>query len=177
MTMLTIQDIDGPIEITFDDLKKFHGTRSICGLTVGYTMLRAAWESLSDGKPLDRSTIEVETAFGGPGGRDAVEMVTRAVSREAFKVVGDKQPDTKIAEAAKGAYWYRVSAGGKAVELGLKPDVMPKEFVRLRRLLLANEATAEQRAEFRALQLELSNRLLSMEPLDAFNVLSTVEAT
>lgn len=177
MTTLTIQDIDGPIEITFDDLKKFHGTRSICGLTVGYTMLRAAWECLSDGNPLDRNTIEVDTAFGGPGGRDAVEMVTRAVSREAFKVVSDKQPDTKIAEAAKGAYWYRVSAGGKTVELGLKPDVMPKEFVRLRRLMLANEATAEQREEFRTLQLKLSNRLLSTEPLDAFNVLSMVEAT
>jgi len=176
MSTLTYQDIDGPIEITFDDLKKFHGTRSICGLTVGYTMLRAAWECLSDGEPLERSTIRVETAFGGPGGRDAVEMVTRAVSREAFQVVSNKPHNTQIAEAAKGAYWYRVSANGKTVELGLNPDVMPKAFVKLRRKLLAGDATADQRMEFRALQFELSNRLLSMEPLDAFNVLSTGEA-
>jgi len=97
------------------------------------------------------------------------------VSREAFVVVADKQPDTLIAEAAKGAYWYRVSANGRAVELGLKPDVMPKEFVTLRRRLLSGDATAEQNERFRALQYELSNRLLSMEPLDAFNVLSVVD--
>lgn len=84
MTALTIQDVDEPLEITFDDLKKFHGTRSICGLTVGYTVMRAAWASLADGEPLDRNDITVETGFPGPGARDAVEMVTRAVSREAF---------------------------------------------------------------------------------------------
>ena len=107
MTALFIQDIDGSIEITFDDVKKFHGTRSLCGLTVGFTVLRAAWASLSDGKPLDRNDISVATAFPGPGARDAVEMVTRAVTRGAFKVVSDKQPNDQIAEAAKGAYWYR----------------------------------------------------------------------
>jgi len=176
MTALAYQDIDGPIEITFDDLKKFHGTRSICGLTVGYTMLRAAWESLGDGKPLDRTAITVETAFGGPGGRDAIEMVTRAVSRDAFTLVSDKQPNAHIAEAAKGAYWYRVSVNGRSVELGLKPNMMPEQFVSLRRKLLSGDATEEERAAFRNLQFELSNRLLSMEPLKAFNVLSISDA-
>ena len=176
MTALTYQDIDGPIEVTFDDLKKFHGTRSICGLTVGYTMLCAAWESLSDGKPLDRGAIVIEAAFGGPGVCDAVEMVTRAVSREAFQLVSDKQPDEQIAEAAKGVYWYKVSADGRVVELGLKPEVVPKEFVGLRRKLLAGDGTSEKRAAFRELQFEFSNRLLSMNPLDAFNVLSMNKA-
>ena len=95
MKTLAYKDVDGPIEISFDDVKKYHGTRSLCGLTVGYTVLGAAWASLSDGEPLDRNDITVETAFGGPGARDAVEMVTRAVSREAFQLVGNKQPDEK----------------------------------------------------------------------------------
>ena len=172
MTALFIQDIDGSIEITFDDVKKFHGTRSLCGLTVGFTVLRAAWASLSDGKPLDRNDISVATAFPGPGARDAVEMVTRAVSRGAFKVVSDKQPDGQIAEAAKGAYWYKFTGNGKSVEIGLKPDVMPKDFVRLRRKLLDQKATDEEKTTFRGLQFELSNRLLSMDPMSAFNLLS-----
>jgi len=177
MKTLAYKDVDGPIEISFDDLKKYHGTRSLCGLSVGYTVLGAAWESLSDGEPLDRNDIKVETAFGGPGGRDAVEMVTRAVSREAFKLVADKQPDENIAEAAKGAYWYRITANGKAVELGLKPDILPTDFVKLRRILLAGDATAEQAATFRGLQFELSKRLLSMDPLNAFNVLSITDVS
>lgn len=176
MTALTIQDVDEPLEITFDDLKKFHGTRSICGLTVGYTVMRAAWSSLADGEPLDRNDITVETGFPGPGARDAVEMVTRAVSREAFHVVTDKQPDAQIAEAAKGAYWYRITAKGRAVELGLKHEVLPNDFVKLRRILLAGNATPAQAESFRGLQFELSDRLLAMDPLEAFNVLSNTDA-
>ena len=138
-------------------------------------MLGAAWASLSDGEPLDRNDITVETAFGGPGARDAVEMVTRAVSREAFALVSDKQPDENIAEAAKGAYWYKITARGRAVELGLKQDILPKDFIRLRRKSLAGEASAEEMETFRDLQIELSNRLLSMDPLSAFNVLSVTD--
>ncbi len=177
MTALVYKDIDGPIEITFDDVKKFHGTRSLCGLSVGYTVLRAAWATLSDGGPLDRNDIKVETAFGGPGARDAVEMVTRAVSREAFHVVSDKKPDANIAEAAKGAYWYRVTAKGKSVEFGLKQNILPTEFITLRRKVLAGTATTEEATTFRSLQIELSERLLSMDPLDAFNVLSITNSS
>ena len=39
MKTLAYKDVDGPIEISFDDVKKYHGTRSLCGLTVGYTVL------------------------------------------------------------------------------------------------------------------------------------------
>ena len=175
MKTLAYKDVDGPIEISFDDVKKYHGTRSLCGLTVGYTVLGAAWASLSDGEPLDRNDITVETAFGGPGARDAVEMVTRAVSREAFQLVSDKQPDENIAEAAKGAYWYKITVNGRAVELGLKQDILPKDFIRLRRKSLAGEASTEEMETFRGLQYELSNRLLSMDPLSAFNVLSVTD--
>ena len=177
MTALTIQDIDGPLEITFDDLKKYHGTRSICGLSVGFTVLRAAWASLSDGEPLDRNDISVATAFGGAGARDAIEMITRAVSRDAFDVVKDKQADAQIAEAAKGAYWYRITVKGRVIEFGLKQSVLPDDFVRLRRKQLAGDATAEQKVAFRGSQIELSSRLLSMDPLDAFNVLSVSDAS
>ena len=86
MITLSIDDQDGPLEIGFEDLKKFHGTRSICGLTVGFTILSAAWPHLSAGQPLARDTIEIETGFPGPGARDAFEMITRAVSREAYHI-------------------------------------------------------------------------------------------
>ena len=176
MNTLSVKDVDGPIEISFEDLKKYHGTRALCGLTVGYTVLSAAWQSLSDGEPLDRDDITVETAFPGPGARDAVEMVTRAVSREAFKVVSDKKPDKNIAEAAKGAYWYRITAKGRAVELGLKQGILPNDFLRLRRKLLAGDGNATEAETFRGLQKKLSSKLLSMDnPLDAFNVLSITD--
>ena len=102
-------------------------------------------------------------------------MITRAVSRDAFELVSNKQADAQIAEAAKGAYWYRITAKGRVIEFGLKQTVLPDDFVRLRRKLMAGDATAEETVAFRALQIELSNRLLSIDPLDAFNVLSIAD--
>jgi len=169
MKTLSIADQDGPLEIGFEDLKKFHGTRSICGLTVGFTILSAAWPHLSAGQPLARDTIEIETGFPGPGARDAFEMVTRAVSRDAYHVRTGINPTPKIAEAAKGAYWFRVSSGDKAVELGLKPEVVPSEFVARRRRILAGDADAREAAAFRSLQREFSTRLLIMDPAEAVN--------
>jgi hypothetical protein len=58
------------------------------------------------------------------------------------------------------------------VELGLKQQVLPDDFIRLRRLLLAGEANEQDKQTFRGLQKELSSRLLSMDPLSAVNVLS-----
>lgn len=169
MRTLSIADQDGPLEIGFEDLKKFHGTRSICGLSVGFTILSAAWPHLSAGQPLPRDTIEIETGFPGPGARDAFEMVTRAVSREAYHIRTGISPGPQIAEAAKGAYWFRVSSGGKAVEFGLKPEVVPAEFVARRRKILAGSADADEAARFRSLQKEFSTRLLTMDPAEAVN--------
>lgn len=169
MRTLSVDDQDGPMEIGFEDLKKFHGTRSICGLTVGFTILSAAWPHLSAGQPLARDTIEIETGFPGPGARDAFEMVTRAVSRDAYHIRTGISPGPQIAEAAKGAYWFRVSSGGRAVELGLKPEVVPPEFVARRRRMLSGNADADEAAAFRSLQKEFSTRLLNMEPAEAVN--------
>ena len=69
MNTLSVKDVDGPIEISFEDLKKYHGTRALCGLTVGYTVLGAAWQSLSDGEPLDRDDITC-LLYTSPSPRD-----------------------------------------------------------------------------------------------------------
>ena len=41
---------------------------------------RERFRSSDDGKLLERREIELVTAFPGPGGRDAFEMVTRCVT-------------------------------------------------------------------------------------------------
>ena len=169
--ILTITDIDGPIELTFEDLIKYHGTRSICGLTVGYTALRVVWQKLSPNAPVNRDLTSIVTAFPGPGARDAFEMVTRAVSREQYEVATNFTHGPMIAEAAKGAYWFKFTIDQNSIEIGLKPDMVPKDFVPLRRLLLAGNAQPEDAKKFRSIQHDFSKKLLATDPFDAFNIL------
>ncbi len=135
-------------------------------------MLHAAWQVLSPDKPVKRECVDIQSAFPGPGARDAFEMVTRAVSREKYTIATDVTPGPMIAEAAKGAYWFKVTMDGGSVELGLKPDVVPRDFLKLRRLLLSDDASDEEAKTFRSIQHGFSKSLLGMEPLDAVNVLS-----
>ncbi len=176
MDNLSIYDEAGPLEIGFDDLRKFHGSASICGLTVSYVVMQAAWRELGGG-PLSRQQISVETGFPGPGARDGFEMVTRAVSREAYHIRTDVAPDDRIAEAAKGAYFFRFLTPDNSVSLGLAPSAVPDEFVPFRRHVLSGEATDSEQKAFRALQLEFSSFLQGAANREVVNVLDDAAYT
>jgi len=172
MDTLSVLDQSEVIEMTFDDLKKFHGVKSICGLTVSFKVMQAAWDALASGAPIPRDELSVATAFPGPGARDGFEMVMRAVTREKYWIEKDVAPSDKIAEAAKGAYFFRITGNGQVVALGLKPEVVPSDFVPLRRRQLKGELSEGEQSQFRRIQFDFSNALLSLSPSDAVNLFS-----
>ena len=57
------------------------------------------------------------------------------------------------------------------IELGLKPEVVPAEFVPSRRQLARGNATKTEVAAFRALQFEFSENLRGLDAFEAVNVL------
>lgn len=171
MDTLKVLDQSDVIELTFDDLKKFHGTKSICGLTVSFKVMQAAWDALASGAPIRRSQLSVATAFPGPGARDGFEMVMRAVTREAYRIEEGVAPSETVAEAAKGAYFFRITGNGRVAALGLRPEVVPSDFVPLRRRQLLGQFSENDQAEFRRLQFTFSDALLSMSHDDAVNLL------
>ncbi len=170
--MLRVLDDADLIEFEFPDLQKFHGSRSICGLTVAYTIMRAAFDELADGQPLDRKSLHVTSAFPGPGARDGFELVTRAASQDRYAIDTSVEPTDKIAEAAKGAYYFKVVSSSASVELGLRPEIVPAEFVPLRRKQLSGTASTDELSKFRTLQFQFSDRLLSAATSEAVNLLN-----
>lgn len=159
------------LSFEFDDLVRYHGTKAICGLTVAYKVMEAAWETLWKEATPRRDVLTVATAFPGPGTRDGFEMVTRAVSRKAYQVLSGIVAGPLVAEAAKGAYFFRLSDDQQVIELGLKPEVVPADFVPRRRQLARGEATEADATAFRALQFAFSDSLRGLDPFEAVNVL------
>lgn len=78
----TIQVVDRgrPIGFSFDDMLRYHGGGSPGGVAHAFKVLERALPLLSPDGLSERREIVVETAFGGPGARDAFELVTRAVT-------------------------------------------------------------------------------------------------
>ena len=76
-----------------------------------------------------------------------------------------------MSEAAKGAYFFQLSDGNHIIKLGMKPGMLPKDFITRRRAMARGEASASDVATFRAIQFEFSNTLLALAPEEAVNVI------
>ena len=88
MTDTVLRVLEGGKELTytFADITKFHGFGFPGGVAHGLKVMERALPLLDGGRPLERREISVRTAFRGPGGRDAFEMVTRCVTENRFVV-------------------------------------------------------------------------------------------
>jgi hypothetical protein len=98
----------------------------------------------------------VETAFGGPGARDAFEHVTRAVSGERFHL------DPALARPERGLtlerFVFRLSYRERAATLVLREGLVTDEFIELAR---TGERTADEERRLDALKLELAERVMA----------------
>lgn len=132
MAMLEVLDHGELVSISFDELLKYHGTSSIGGVAHGFKVMERALPILGDGQPLERYDTHFETAFPGPGARDAFEMVTRAVTGGRYRVTpelaGGHAPI-----APEGRYFFRLGYGGRTVDLTLRDGYVSDEFIQLAR--------------------------------------------
>ncbi len=83
---LTVEDRGRTITFTFDDMMRYHGPHSPAGVAMAFKVMQRAFAALSPDRPPDRRSINVRTAFRGPGARDGFEAVTRAVSDGRYTV-------------------------------------------------------------------------------------------
>ncbi|GAB2672327.1 hypothetical protein [Nocardia goodfellowii] len=73
---LIVREGTTDVDFTFEELMKYHGPYFPGGVAHGFTAMRVALPLLAP--VVQRREVLVRTAFRGPGGRDAVEMVLRA---------------------------------------------------------------------------------------------------
>ena len=100
------------IAFSFEDVMRYHGPSSPGGVAHAFKVLERALPLLAPGGLCERREIVVETAFGGPGARDAFELVTRAVTGERFRV------DPALARPERGRtlerFVFRLAHRGRA---------------------------------------------------------------
>lgn len=165
---ITVQENGTPISYTFDDILKYHGPGFPGGVAHAFKVMERTFPLLADGAPVERRSLAVETSFAGPGGRDAFEMVTRAVSRDAYRVdpgLGDPWRD----QHPRQRYFFRVILGDRRVEAVVRPGLVRDEFVALG---AKAGRTAEEEARLTHLKKEMADRLLPMDPAEVYELLS-----
>lgn len=163
----TLAVLDGGqrIDFSFDDLMRYHGPGSPGGVAHAFKVLERAFALLAPDEPPQRSGITIRTAFGGPGARDGIELVTRAVTQDRFTV------DPALARPERGRelerFAFEVGYRDGTVTLLLRDGFVSAEFIDLAR---ADARSAEQDARLTVLKAEMAERIMGSAATDVYYV-------
>ena len=153
--MLTVFENGTPIELTFDDVMKYHGPGFPGGVAHGLCALTRAVSLLGD--EVERREVVVRTAFGGPGGRDAIEMALRAVTGDRFTVVPELAKPERGNTLAR--YVWEFTYREQTVTVQLRDaGLVTEEFITLG---AKPDRTPEEEAHLTVLKQEMTDRLLA----------------
>jgi hypothetical protein len=152
------------LEYSFEDLMRYHGPGSPGGVAHAFKVMQRAFALLGHGEPPERREITVRTAFGGPGARDGIELVTRAVTQDRFTV------DPALARPERGRelerFVFEVGLRDRSVTLQLRDGFVSPEFIDLAR---AGERTPEQDARLDLLKAQMAQNVMGSAASDVYD--------
>jgi hypothetical protein len=144
------------LAFSFDDMLRYHGPGSPGGVAQAFKILERALPLLDPDGPPERREITVRTAFGGPGARDAFELVTRAVTGDRYVV------DQALARPERGRtmerFVFELGYRDRSATLVVREGIVPDEFIALAR---TDPRSADQDARLDELKLEMVERVMS----------------
>jgi hypothetical protein len=162
---LEVVDEGVVLAFSFDEMLRYSGPGSPAGVAMAFKAMELAFPLLDPDGPLDRRRIVVETAFRGPGARDAFEMVTRGLTEGRYLV------DAALERPERGTtlaqFVFRPRYGDRAVTLVVREGQVTDEFVTMAR---TPDRTPEDEAHFTALKVDMADRLMASSPEDIFEV-------
>lgn len=154
------------LAFSFDDLLKYHGPGSPGGVAQAFKLLERGLPLLGgpDGPP-ERREIHIRTAFGGPGARDAIELVTRAVTGDRYVV------DQSLARPERGRamerFVFELTYRDRSATLIVREGIVPDEFIALAR---TDPRTPEQEERFAKLKLDMVEHVMSLPAAEVYDV-------
>lgn len=157
---ISIADNGKILNLSYDGLLTYHGEGAVFGAAVGFRALQAASKALSQREIWDRKDLKVISEHPGPGVRDAIEYVTRCVTRGGFELQADES-----ACHSKMKFVWQVSDDQLSVSVRLNDGFLPRRFFELLDRIVNDQEVPEDRREFDDLKLFMS-RSLWEKPLE-----------
>jgi hypothetical protein len=162
---ISVEDRGRILEFAFDDLLRYAGPHSPAGVANAFKVLQRAFAELSPDTPPPRRSVVIRTAFRGPGARDGVEAVTRAVTDGRYTV------DPALARPDLGrlrrSFVFDVSIGDRSVTLVLRDGFVTEEFIDLAE---RDDRTDEEESRLDELKAQLAQRIMTAEADDVYDV-------
>jgi hypothetical protein len=146
------------LSFSFGDMLNYHGGGSPGGVAHAFKVLQRALPLLGAGDHVERRGVVIETAFGGPGARDAFELVTRAVTEQRFVLEPSlTRPDHG---RARERFVFRLSYRDRVVTLTLREGFVTDEFIDLAR---REDRSVDEETALAAMKADMATRVMSAD--------------
>lgn len=166
MDTIDVLEQGSVLSFRFDEMLNYHGPGYPGGVAHGFKVMQRAFPLLDDGRLLERREISIVTAFPGPGGRDAFELVTRCLTDGRYWVDKELPEAANELESPGGRYYFRLSYRGKSVVITIRPGYVRDEFIQLAR---KKERTSEEERLLAEMKREMADRLMGARAEDIYD--------
>ena len=173
-----VRDNDDIIEITYDDILKYHGRQMIGGAALAFKIMLMTFPKLSDEIP-QRGHFNFYSGIGknGRGIIDAAEMVMRVKTNDQIRLDLEYSED-KLGQVAPGGgrYYFEIGYKDKMIKLYLKEGIIPEEFIAYSKLSHKCKAenvpmTEKDQAKLLLLRQELADSIMASKPEELFVIM------
>lgn len=169
--MLCVRDQGTLLQITYDDMIKYHGRSFIAGVAMAFKLLELVSAVLADGV-LVREKFHILLAVQGPGIIDGIELATRAGSRETMTIdqqIARGQDAPEAADGQDGKYYFVVAYEQRKMTIWLQHGLVPQEFLDLAAKTHDGTITAAERVRLQQLKEEIAVMFISREAKKLFH--------
>ncbi len=164
---IVVLDNGREVSFSFAEMLNFHGGGAPGGVAHAFKVLERALPVLEPAARPERRAIIIETAFNGPGARDAFELVTRAVSEERF--ILDPALARPDGGRARERFVFRVRYRDRAVTLSLRAGFVSEDFIDLTR---REARTAADEHRLTTMKADMAARVMAAAASDVYEVVA-----
>ena len=169
LSPILIYDEDKLLEITIEEVGKYHGDICVC-LTIAFRATQLAISQLWRGEIPRRGDFKIISALPTPGSKDAFEFITRVITRKKGTDFDLKLPEgTDNRNMAKDNFTFTFvrKSTHELIRIQMNEEVFPEGYFELRNKVTFSipiSATPDEERTFKQVKQELRDSLLYFWP-------------
>lgn len=171
---IKIKDRDTVLEISYEDMIKYHGRFNIGGVALAYKALELGLSKLlPEGEIPLRSKISFNSALGdaATGVVDGVEMATRAFSRGCLTTDMTSGSDIAAPENPDGGkFYFELIYDGTRLGLAVKEGLIPEEFTDILNIAMERPLNEDESQRLQMVKEQIAATVVSMDAKNLFNL-------
>ncbi len=171
LSPILIYDEDDLLEISIEDVGKYHGDVCLC-LTVAFRALQLAISELWKDEIPRRGEFKIISALPTPGSKDCFEFITRVITRgkgNDFKLELPQGTDKRNITRNNFAFTFIRKSSEDSIKIQVREEIFPKGFFELRKKVKFSEkATQQEREGFISTKQEIKHRIMTLPAKEIF---------